>query len=385
MISALHNIRNLIQLEIDRLRYSRAYSGLHNNLDVEIHLKEAADWLRRAQDAGNDRGVSYGARFDGQFLPSYPETTGYIIPTFLRLSEIYGDSDFKRRAIEMADWEISIQMHCGAVMGGMVNANSTPAVFNTGQVLLGWAEIYRHTAEPRFLDAGKRAAQWLVEVQSPDGSWQKFNSKYADPNSTVYNVKAAWGLCLFGIVAGEHTFVDAAVRNAEYALSKQAKNGWFNDCCLTNSQQPLLHTIAYAMQGLAGIGFLTGRDDLVGASRLTAEGLADMMMEDGFLPGRIHPDFTGAVEWCCLTGSAQTSIVMSHLFKVDGNVRWRNVIRKLNRYLMARHDISSPNPAIRGGIAGSWPVCGDYGRFMVLNWATKFFVDALIAETELGV
>ena len=58
-------------------------------------------------------------------------------------------------------------------------------------------------------------------------------------------------------------------------------------------------------------------------------------------------------------------------------------MERLNRYLMARHDITNANPAIRGGVAGSWPVGGDYGRFKVLNWATKFFLDSLLAEKEI--
>jgi hypothetical protein len=52
-----------------------------------------------------------------------------------------------------------------------------------------------------------------------------------------------------------------------------------------------------------------------------------------------------------------------------------------NRYLVGHHDISSLNPAIRGGLPGSWPTWGDYGRFKVLNWATKFLVDALLLRT----
>ena len=35
-------------------------------------------------------------------------------------------------------------------------------------------------------------------------------------------------------------------------------------------------------------------------------------------------------------------------------------------------------PGVRGGIKGSWPVGGAYGAYEVLNWATKFFVDALM-------
>ena len=49
-------------------------------------LDEAAQWLARTQDAGSDRGISYGADIGGPFLESYPETTGYIIPTLIELA-----------------------------------------------------------------------------------------------------------------------------------------------------------------------------------------------------------------------------------------------------------------------------------------------------------
>src|SRR5262249_38511479 len=52
-----------------------------------FHIKEAVGWLTRAQDATPDRGVSrgYSAAWNSEggkgWQPSYPETTGYIIPT----------------------------------------------------------------------------------------------------------------------------------------------------------------------------------------------------------------------------------------------------------------------------------------------------------------
>jgi hypothetical protein len=64
-----------IRSPIDNLRAKRMYRGTSNE-DPELHMREAAEWLVRAQDAGSNRGVSYGAEFGGDFLESYPETTG---------------------------------------------------------------------------------------------------------------------------------------------------------------------------------------------------------------------------------------------------------------------------------------------------------------------
>jgi len=368
------------QQQLDKFRFARRYTGLHANLDRNLHIRSAAEWLCRAQDAGPDRGVSYGVRFGGTFQASYPEATGYIICTFLDLADIYHDHTFVERALQMGQWEIDVQMACGAVMGGQRNSNPTPAIFNTGQVLLGWAALYKRTRDDKFLRAGRRAAQWLVEMQESNGGWVRGNSAFADSGTTTYNVKAAWGLAEFARVASDEPALAAAVRNAEYATAKQLPNGWFADCCLTDASRPLLHTIAYTMQGLLGIGQITGRKDFIDAAARTADSLRNLMDEEGFIPGRIDRNMAGTVDWACLTGTAQTSIVWSQLFRLSGERKYAEAVPRANTYLMARHDIASADPAIRGGLAGSWPVWAPYGRLKVLAWATKFFIDAVLAE-----
>ena len=242
----------------NRLKYSKYFPKINSNLDPDLHIAEAAAWLVRAQDFGNDQGVSYGAQLGQGFMASYPETTGYIIPTFLALAGHYGDSEYLRRAVAMGNWEISVQMPSGAVMAGRVDSKDPqPAIFNTGQVLLGWAALLKKTGEEQFRQAGKRAADWMLANQEPEGNWIRGNSPYANPQTTLYNVKAAWGLAEFGTVSDTPQYLSSALRNAEYTLRFQRPNGWFENCCLTDPEQPLLHTIAYTMQGLLGIGRLT--------------------------------------------------------------------------------------------------------------------------------
>jgi len=369
---------------VERLRWASLYSAQHTNLDPEVHIREASQWLMRAQDTGSDRGVAYGTQFGGTFQPSYPETTGYIICTFLDLAQAYSEPDYTRRAVEMGLWEADIQMDSGAVMSGKVNPNPKPAVFNSGMVLLGWAALYRKTKDERFLRAGNRAADWLISIQEKNGDWVRGNSIYSIPGGTTYNVKAAWGLAEFGLAAGREDAVQAAVRHAEFTLTRQLPNGWFQGCCLSDLEHPLLHTIAYTMQGLIGLGILTGRQNFIAASAKTADSLLNLMGPDGFIPGRLNRSMTGAVDWCCLTGSAQTSTVWSDLYLQTKKPSYRDGVSRINRYLMARHDISSPDPAIRGGVPGSWPVWAEYGRLKILNWATKFFIDALLLEKRIS-
>lgn len=365
---------------IGRLRWGGDFGKTIVPSDPIVHIRQAAQWICRAQDAGNDRGVSYGVKLGGDFMESYPETTGYIIPTFLELADSLKDESYLQRAIEMGDWEISVQMPNGAVMGGRLNSNPTPAVFNTGQVLLGWAALYERTGQERFLTAATRASNWLMDVQGKDGNWFEGNSRFAIPTMTVYNVKAAWGLCAAGKAGVGQQAIDAACKNADYCLSQQIDNGWYKNCCLTDANAPLLHTIAYSMQGLMGIGKIVEQKKYVEGARKTALSLANLMSPDGFIPGRIDEDFQGRVRWCCLTGTAQTSIVWSELYRMTGDDKWKQARGLANKYLMQRHFIDHPDDKLRGGVFGAWPIWGDYGKWTILNWATKFFIDALVLE-----
>lgn len=364
----------------EKRKLTPLYSPDPANLDLDAHLQAALDWLKRAQDAGTDRGVSYGVRFGSDFDVSYPETTGYICQTFVEIWRRTGDREYLDRAMAMGDWEAAIQMPEGAVMGGKYNSNPTPALFNTGMVLLGWAALIRAGNADRFRDAAARASDWLVRMQEPDGNWIRGNSAFANSSATAYNVKAAWGLCEAGLCLDRKDWVEAAVRNAEFCVTRQRPNGWFSHCSLDDPERPLLHTLAYTMQGLLEIGRLTGRQDLVMAARKTADAEIALMRSDGFLPGRQDSNFRAASSWCCLTGTAQTSIVWSVLSGLTGDKHYRDAACLANRYLMSCHDIRNPDARLRGGVPGSWPSYGDYGRLQILNWATKFFADALACQ-----
>jgi len=378
--------RQLVQGWTRRRETSRAllYTPDATDLDLRRHLDEALNWLKRAQDAGSDAGVAYGVSFGADFDVSYPETTGYICRTFVEQARLTGDDALLDRAISMADWEIDIQLPEGAVMGGKVNTRPTPAVFNTGMVLLGWSALAQHVHEERFKQAATRASDWLVSIQEADGRWARGNSRFAAPEATVYNVMAAWGLCEAGAVLGDERYIDAALRNGEYCLSRQHANGWLPDCCLSDPRSPLLHTLAYSMQGLIGIGKLTCREDLIAGARLLADSILGTMQPNGFVPGRLNDDFSAGADWSCLTGSAQTSIIWNELHLLTGADVYRTAAITIDDYLMARHDIRNADPRLRGGLPGSWPTWGDYGSVRILNWATKFLVDALSLEQRVS-
>jgi len=371
---------------------AREASGwMPNGTDEGRHFQEAVDWLIRAHDAGGDGGVARGygvgwIPFFGRkgWQPSCPETTGYIIPTFFDLAARLRRDDLRQRALTMADWELRVQMPNGAVMGGTVDETPTPAIFNTGQVMLGWQRAFEETGHSPYRDGLERAARFLVSMQDRDGSWRRGNSMFALATSTTYNARTGWALLKYGNLVGIEEYQYAGIRNLEYTMSQQRENGWFADNCLSQPDQPLTHTTCYAMEGLLGGYFELGDDRYLERVRLTADALSHCIDERGRLPGRFDSSWRPMVNWSCLTGCAQFAGVLLHLGRISGEPRYQEAARRLLHFLRSTQNCHSPNPGLRGGIKGSHPFNGDYGRYEVLSWATKFFLDALILEESLG-
>jgi len=83
----------------------------------------------------------------------------------------------------------------------------TPAVFNTGQIMLGLIAWYQEQVRRFVLDSLKRSAEWLVSVQETDGSWEKFT--YGGVKPTNYT-RVAWPLAVVGQVCSEPKYFEAA-------------------------------------------------------------------------------------------------------------------------------------------------------------------------------
>lgn len=355
------------------------------------HLVAAIDWLVRAQDAtgtgGFARGFSagwnpyFGAR---GWQAAYPETTGYIIPTFFEAAQRLERPELIERAIRAADWEIEIQLDSGAVQGGVIGQERKPAVFNTGQVILGWLAAYEHTGEHRFAEAARRACTYLISVMEPDGHWRRGNSIYARGDSTLYNARVAWALAEAGLVFDEPSFREAARRNLRAVVAAQHPNGWFPDCCLSDPARPLLHTIAYTVRGLVDGGHALGDEEIASAGARVARTLLGKVRADGWLSGRFDADWNGAVKWSCLTGQMQMCNNWIRLFHHTGDPSWLEPIPRIIAFVKSTQNRTTSELGLRGGIKGSWPFDGGYGRFEILNWATKYFADALMRHESIG-
>jgi hypothetical protein len=343
-------------------------------------LPALMQWLSQAQDRSPsaDGGVARSFDLRTGWETSYPETTGYIVPTFIDYAARFNDPEMRERARRMADWLVAIQLPCGGFQGGRIDSQPVvPVTFNTGQILLGLAAAQAEFGT--YLEPMHRAADWLVATQDADGCWRRHPTPFAAAGEKEYETHVAWGLFEAARIAPDRGYGEAGLRNVRWALSAQAEDGWLAKCCLDDPAQPLTHTIGYALRGVIEAHRYRPDAQLLSAARRMADGLLRAVQADGELPGRLQPGWKPAVRWVCLTGLAQVAICWMLLYGITADARYRLAAHRANAYVRRTVQLDGP-PGIRGGVKGAFPVDGDYGRYQLLNWAAKFLADSLMME-----
>src|SRR3989442_1157555 len=175
----------------------------------------------------------------------------------------------------------------------------SPAVFNTGQVLLGWLAAFAETGSGIFAGGARRAAGYLLATLDEDGLWRRGNSRFANQRATLYNARVAWALAEAGRRFGAPELPAGALR----------------------------------------AGFGSAR-----------------------------------------TGRGKVPTIGLLLSATPRERKCPEPVEPVLRFLKSTQNRTSRNPGVRGGIKGSFPLGAEYGSYQTLNWATKFFIDALLRD-----
>jgi hypothetical protein len=285
----------------------------------------------------------------------------------------------------MAAWESDIQMDDGGVRAGTMSAEIVaPTVFNTGQVLFGWARAWQETRDERFRHSLIRASDWMVAAQDDDGAWRRFASPFTTSKLNSYNTRSAFGLVRAWQALGEERWLQAAVRNVDWAVDRAEANDWLPDNCLLKmpDASALTHTIAYSIRGILEVGAAAGRQDLLERALRMARLVAARQREDGALPARYLPDWRTRVDWTCVTGNSQMAICWLRLAQLTGELSLKEHAVRANRFNMSIQDLATGDANVRGALKGSHPINGEYMTYKYPNWATKFFMDGLMLEQQ---
>ncbi|MEP7167005.1 MAG: pectate lyase [Candidatus Woesebacteria bacterium] len=359
----------------------------------DVHIQEGLKWLCHAQDKSGDNGVSAWYSLISGWQPSYIETTGYIINTFLDTDRLYKKMKLKDRAVRMADFLIKMQHPLGGYRTAVPSkaVESVPTVFNTGQDLLGMAAVFSATKKEKYRASAILAADFLLSIQEKDGSWLQYT--YGSMKHT-YHTRVAWGILEVWKITGKKKYLTAARKNIDWAAKQQQPNGWFkqNQLPHPNPSIPYTHTIAYAIEGFLWSGLLLQDDHYMQIAIKGALPLADLYLKNEFLPGTFDSNWKSENSYTCLTGDAQLALVWLELFKYGHDFVFLKAAVKMIEYLKSVQPTEKDyDQNLRGSLKGSYPIYGDlhkntgYCRFAYLNWATKFFIDALVVEEQIAL
>jgi hypothetical protein len=356
-------------------------------LDDEVHIRAGVDWLVYSQAVTGTGGFAAGYSFKDGWLPPHPETTGYIIPTLFDAHAMLGDARLCQSAVAAAGWELDMQLSSGAIQAGYWGADPQqfwkgepgPAAFNTGQVVLGWNRAFQESGDRRFLDASVRACRLLVDCVDEEGIFRRGLSPGPTNPTRAYYTRVAYAMAWTGRLTGERTFESAARRHLEWVVRQLQPDGWFLHAGFQDDDAPLTHTMAYTAEGLLDAGELLGEARYIDASRRHVVAAAEACERRGlFLPAHFTSGWKSADRYCCVPGNAQFATLWCRHGRRDGDLSLINTGLKMVDWLKQRQALDNVEPGIRGGLPGAWPIDGAYSVYNYVNWAAKYFVDALL-------
>lgn len=355
--------------------------------DLE-HLDACMAWLCRAQDQNGRGGVS-ALYYMGQnrWDIDYPETTGYIIPTFLCYAQLTGKAEFFDRARRMGDWELAIQAANGGAGEPYGLYGYMPRIFNTGQVMLGWLALYKETGNSAYLEALMRAGDWIAGCLDHEGKWSAHT--YQGPKA--YKSRVSWSLLELYAITGEPRYRQAAERSVAWILRQAESTGWFRNCSLTDPDRPWTHLIGYVLVGLLEIVRMNNAD-------IDTQRVSSLLQQAGHgistsyrqikqaacgkfvtLPGALNPQWQGSDAWTCVTGTAQLEFFLRRLGLLCNDpvlLETADMMLADVKQLQYLDGVQDPN--IYGGLPGSFPLGGEYCSYAIPNWGVKFFSDGLL-------
>ena len=386
LINIRERVRDRVKKHLVTFNYPEFKSLPRATKSDEEHLKAAIRWLCLAQDATGCGGVS--AWYDvarKKWGPAYRETTGYIIETFVDYYKLFGDKEYLERAEKMARWEIEVMSADGGV--GEVHKDGIlyNKVFNTGQVILGFYKLYMETKNDIYLETMRKSADWLVSNQDESGAWEKFSTKGAK----TIDSRVAWSLLQVYNVTKDERYKISAEKHLEWVLRQQKENFWFDKTSFTASRNaPWTHMIAYTISGILESYKIGEKKDTLykafyGAADKMLECFHKIKTSSGFLPSTFDADWQSEDDYSCLTGDVQLAAIWIHIYEMTKEQRFLDGAEKIIEQVKSTQILETEHLEILGGIAGSYPFYGYYGKFLLINWAAKFFADALILKISI--
>ena len=281
----------------------------------------AIDWLK------NSRIKNGGIPVTSKRLVSYPEVTGYSIPTLYR----WGEKEFAKN---LALWLLTQQNADGSFSA----PDGTPYTFDTGQAVRGYLAVLDDLLQAEMPLI--KACNWILTQVQPSGRLLTPSTRMwvniADDRIHLYVLPP---LIKVGERFNESKYIDAAYCVLKY-YKHQKGLVEFNI---------LSHFYAYIIDALCDL-------EEIGLAKEGMEAVVALQRKDGSIPA--YKD----VSWICSTGVAQFAVIGYKLGMKEFADKAINYLQKIQNR--------------SGGFNGSYGKKASYFAKEEISWAVKFFLDA---------
>lgn len=324
------------------------YIELVNNYKKPEINEKVIDWQRVSQKAKAwiyDHSISQKGVINTTETPiSYPEVTGYYIPTLIKWG-------FRDLAVTYTEWLCSIQKSDGSWCDTF---DKDSYVFDSAQILKGLLSV--RDFMPKVDEYINRGCRWIMTQIEDSGRIPR--PEYADWGANGVCSELIHLYCISPLMEAAEIFNNDSYRQA----AKKVVNYY-----VTYRREEILdfsflsHFYAYVMESLVDVG----ETEL---AREAMSKIAKLQKEDGSIPAFRN------VNWVCSTGMFQFAVVWYKLGDIVHGDKALNYAAKLQNQ--------------SGGWYGSYSVIDDpsvidiknwptYFPNAEISWAVKYFFDAL--------
>lgn len=325
----IYQYRTYREVQVECIR-----EKLKKRTDYLLIYKKAVQWIKKNSIPGE------GIINSTNIKKSYPEVTGYFIPTLIRWG-------YKDLAVSYAKWLCSIQKKDGSWFD---TYDEAPYIFDSAQILKGLLAV--RELYPKVDDAILRGCDWILQQMTDEGQ-------------LVTPTKDAWGddtrtcselihiYCLSPLVEAGNVFNRTDYQEKAYKIFDYYKKNYYNEIM---NFSLLSHFYAYVMEALLDMGEIQMVEEAM-------KKMEQFQKENGAVPAYHN------VEWVCSTGLFQLALVWFRLGNMDNGQKAFEYACKLQNET--------------GGWFGSYlseehaDEINTYIPNAEISWAVKYFLDAL--------
>ena len=279
-----------------------------------------------------------------QMKISYPEVTGYYIPTLLTWKD-------KEKAISYSKWLCEVQSESGSWKDP---EGKIDCIFDTGQIFRGLLEVYQLTNDKNIKNTLEKSSQWLITQIDDNGIINAPDVEAWDGTVPEYILLYALEPILR---VAELLKNEILIQKAKKAIDNYlSKNDLTNFSCLS-------HFHAYIMEALCDLGY---KDRALEGMEI----IEKLQREDGSIPAYIDK------KWVCSTAMFQYAIVWYKLGKIE----------QADRVYDYAVNLQNQTGGWYGSYGEPYKILSKLGRFIPslkmyfpkaeISWAVKYFLDA---------